>query len=108
MITLQTATNVFAGTLETELYLSAGTWSLTNLSYVEFGTNGQVEVPALRDGAVVIVDGAGLVSMVDGPDLIGASMQGFTLAFMTIGIWLGIRYAMKKALSGANLGSAVD
>lgn len=108
MITLQTATNVFAGVDDGELYLGAGTWSLTNLVYVQVGTNDQVDIAGLRDGAVVVVDAGGVVSSVDGPDLIEASMQGFTLAIMTIGLWLGIRYALRKALSGANLGSAVD
>lgn len=108
MITLQTATNVFAGTSGGELLLTSGSWPLTNLSYVQFGTNSQVDIPAYRDGAVVVVDAGGLVSMVDGPDLIGASVHGFSLALMSIGLWLGIRFAFRKALSGANLGSAVD
>jgi len=108
MITLQLSTNTFTGIQGSEFYLSAGQWQLTNLVYVQVGTNSQVDVPVLRDGAVVVVDASGLVTMVDGPDLIGAGMQGFTLAIMTIGLWLGIRFAMKKALSGANLGSAVD
>lgn len=109
MITLQNSTGIFAGTLQGELWLPvAGSWPLTNLTYVATGTNAQVDLPVLRDGAVVVVDGAGLVSVVDGPDLIGASVYGFSLAIMTIGLWLGIRFAFKKALSGANLGSAVD
>jgi len=108
MITLQTATNVFVGVDGGELYLVAGGWSLTNVSYVQVGTNSQVEVPVLRDGAVVIVDSGGLVSMVDGPDLIGAGVQGFTLAMMTVGLVLGVRYAMRKALAGLSLGSSAD
>lgn len=108
MITLQLATNTFAGVDSGELYLSAGQWQLTNLTYVQVGTNAEVSITGLRDGGVVVVDSFGGVSMVDGPDLIGSAVQGFSLAIMTIGIWLGIRYAMKKALSGANLGSAVD
>lgn len=108
MITLQLSTNTFAGLEGSELYLTAGNWQLTNLVYVQVGTNTQVDVPTLRDGAVVVVDSGGVVTYQDGPDLIGAGMQGFTLAIMTIGLWLGIRFAIKKALSGANLGSAVD
>jgi len=109
MITIQTQGETFVGTGDGELYFpSAGSWSVSNVTYVSWRTNADVTLGVLRDGATVSIDGSGIVSVVDGPDLIGASVAGFVLALSTLGVMLGIKFVFRKALGGASLSSSVD
>lgn len=111
MITIQTTVPAIVGLPGGgEVYLaSAGQWSLSGASYVTVGTNAQVNLPVdMRTGACVLVDGSGLVGVVDGPDLVGSSIYGFALAFSTIGVWLGIKYAWRKIMGAGGMSAPVD
>jgi len=89
MITLQNQTTVFVGTSAGEIALTnAGSWSLADLEYVAAGTNEAVEVGALREGSVVQVDAAGVVTIMEGPDLAAMAIWGFSTAFLSIGVML--------------------
>lgn len=109
MITIETPGMAYVGTSDGELYFEgAGRWSVKDLTYIQISTNAQVDFGSLRDGATVAVDATGLVSISDGPDLIGASVLGFGLAFTTLGTFMAIRFVFRKALGGLSLGHAVD
>lgn len=111
MITVQNQGPVVVGTESGEVALTnVGSWVFTDLQYVtgpgwtNFHTN-----QGLRDGAVILVDVSGRVQVTDGPDLVGMSILGFSLAISSIGVAMGIRWAMRKTLSAGGIaGNAVE
>lgn len=112
MITVEHVTpgqNLYVGTPGGELALGeSGVWTLQEISYVRLSTNAQVNLDPLRDGSRVLVDGAGVVVVTPGPDLVGASVQGFGLAMVTVGIVLGVRWAFLKMASAVRIGGGVE
>lgn len=99
MITLQNSAPVYVGTTNGELFLNAGSWSLSQVTYIQLegtnavtGTNAWVYVPELEDGGVVLVDGGGLVRTVEGPRLALAGGYGFGVVFFTVGLILFMRW----------------
>lgn len=110
MITIQTSGNTFVGTAGGEIYLpSAGAWALPEATYVAYGTNVQVNIPAdTRTGAMVYVDPAGSVRIENGPDLVGSAVNGFALSLTALGIFMGIRWAWRKIMGGVGVSTAVE
>lgn len=104
MITVQNATWVFVGTSAGEVGITnSGTWSFADVLYVSGGTNAPVyfDEGSLRDGTVILVDADGLVTGVNGPDLLSYAMLGAVTAFLTVGVILGIRYVLGLFASAA-------
>jgi len=111
MITLETQVPLFVGTDAGERYVStAGKWSFESLDYITLGgTNSPVSITNLNDGALVIVDGGGLVSVILGPDVGFMAINGFTVAIMSLGIMMGIRWVFRRMAAAAQVpGRAVD
>lgn len=111
MVTIQSGGGiVIVGTSGGELaFTNAGTWSVSDCLYVAYGTNASVSFTNLVDGSSVVVDAVGGVQVVAGPDLLTYSAAGFSLAITTVGIILGIKWALRRVLSAGNVaGSAVE
>lgn len=111
MITVQNSSGpVFVGTGAGELALTnAGTWTFHQVSYISWGFGGCSNLAGLRDGSVITVDGGGRWEITNGPDLVGSSVWGFGLAISTIGIILGIKWALRRMLSAGSIaGGSID
>lgn len=110
MITVQTQGEAYVGLPGgKEIYLpNYGSWQFSNVVYVASSTNADVSLPTLRSGAVVTVDPWGQVSWVDGPDLIGTSVEGFALAIVSLGVFMGIRFSIRKVLAAMSMGGLAE
>lgn len=111
MITLETQGPVVVGTEGGEFAVTnAGRWTFTDVTYVSGpGWTNYHTNAGLRDGAVIMVDISGRVAVTDGPDLVGNSILGFSLAISTIGVAMAVRWVWRKALAAGNIaGSAVE
>lgn len=102
MIIIQNAAPIYVGTTNGELFLTSGTWHLPQASYVQLdgtnavtGTNAWVYLPAMEDGAVVTVDGGGLVRAVDGPRILLAGGYGFGTVIATVGLIMFMRWVYR-------------
>lgn len=110
MITVECGTSpVYVGTADGEICLNAaGSWHLADCTYVAVGTNAAVQLGAVRDGAIVLVDFGGAIRVTEGPDIEGSAVFGFGLAVSSIGLVLGIRWVFRRMLSAASMGGAVE
>ena len=94
MITLENASLCFVGLEdETELgFTNQGTWRLPHAVYVSAGTNASVDTAWVRDGAIIVVDSDGVVTVSDGPNLQGVAIYGFVIGLFVIGTLLFSRW----------------
>jgi len=111
MITIETQVPVFVGTPNGERALTdAGQWQFPAVNYVSLGTTNE---PAwftnLSDGTVISVDAGGLVDVTPGPEVGYWAINGFTVAIMSLGIMMGIRWVFRRVSAAAEIsGRAFD
>lgn len=92
MITIANQGMTFVGTSGGEFALTnPGVTFFQSVTYVQGGTNAQVDCSQLRDGSRVTVDAGGLVSISESPDLVAAFLAGGVLALGTVGLLLALR-----------------
>lgn len=106
MITLENQGTAFIGQGSgVELgFTQPGTYHLEGVTYVAGGTNAQISLTSLRDGAIVIVDAGNNVKIIDGADIPAYLSYGFGTAIMTVGIILVIRNLIGRFGRAAGIG----
>lgn len=87
-----------------DLVLGPGQWDLPGLTYVTVGTNAAVGVSNLVSGSIVTVDKGGQLVVTEGPNLVGPVVEGFSLALVSLGILLGIRWVVGKMMRAIGAG----
>jgi len=105
MITVQTQVPLFVGTPNGErAILDAGRWEFSAVDYVSRGdTNTPAWFTNLNDGTLIAVDSGGLVDVIPGPDVGFMAINGFTVAIMSLGIMMGIRWVFRRMAAAAEI-----
>jgi len=86
-----------------ELLLSPGERTISHSQWLRPSTNAPFIPPALRDGAIILVDESGRWEIIDGPTYVPMVASGFTAAVMAVGLALMLRYFVRfagKAVTG--------
>lgn len=109
MITVETQVPLFVGTDAGERYVpEAGRWSFSSVTYVSRGdTNTPVSFTNLNDGCLISVDGGGLVDVTLGPDVAYWVINGFTVAILSLGIMMAIRWVFRRMSAAAEISGKV-
>lgn len=84
-------------------FTNAGTYVLPDGATRVSGISSNFVDLTVRSGAVVTVDSAGAVRVVDGPDLLGAGVYGFAVGVSVIGLVLFIRWATRAFMGAARI-----
>jgi len=105
MITIYNNAPVFVGTTNVELsFTNNGVWILPEATYIAAGTNSDTSLSGYRSGAVVTVDSGGTVKVVDGPDVTGYVIRGFSYSILTLGVAIVIVWAVTRLMNAGATG----
>jgi len=97
MVTIENAVSTIVSTPgNASLLLVPGVWHFDQVTTVRGGTNAVVNTGSVRDGGVIVVDSSGWLDIYEGPRLDEASIKGFAIALLTVGMVLFVRWVLRR------------